>query len=543
MSDTWANTSLLRFRRDRAVAIFPELANCGHALFAFMGVYADRLPWCSYDRQAQQNYLAFLRALNVDRPTFLTDLLREEHGTIEIAFRTLETINRTFAHDRDWFKLKDAELLRTIHLEAHPTYLQLCEGVLKWFLTIAAVPLREKRGAPTDRMSPNDLAQEARNAGIHPLACFDSTMRNAIAHGSIAFGTDRIEYLNRDRGKTRTRVNKPQETLALVEALLDVCNGMAAALRVYVLLDHELLFSKRAPVPPALVFPEVDTQLATSGWRVDDYLELREEDGTRQLTLFAYSTYLDDHKTRLSVVRTATFAAALMPGFDHYLVELRRRGVRAGWGRFDGAKMRKLIVQGVEHATMYVEHATQLGDFIVLPALGRFHVPSRLRIFGSIAEVIRTSWAARHEDRQIEVRHVEIQSKRTYASINAYVVLHRSDINAAFILTTQNVRRIIRMAIRAARSLPHTSWWLRHLPAGYVQVWVYLEDRRRRELLSTDWGPNLLCRLIRKTRGRIPSAAPPEAMAAMVAGVRVDWNGPVIEPVLQKLRVTDNASD
>lgn len=541
MSDTWANTSLLRFRRDRAVAIFPELANCGHELFAFMGVYADRLPWSTYDRQAQKQYLAFLQKLHAERPKFLPDFLRDEHGTIEITFRTLETINRRFAHDRDWSKLGDVELLRTIHDEAHPAYLQLCEGVLKWFLTIAAVPLREKRGAKTDGMSPNDLAEEARKAGIHPLTCFDSTMRNAIAHGSIAFGIDRIEYLNRDRGKTRTRMNKPHETLAMLEALLDVCNGMAAALRIFVLLDRDLLFSKRAPVPAALVFPEVDTQLATSGWRVDDYLELQEADGTRQLTLFVRSTYIDDHKTRISVVRTATFAALLMPGFDRYLVELHRRGERAGWGRFDGAKVRELAAQGVDHAPTYVEHATQLGDFIVFPAFGRFHVPSRLRVFGSIAEVMRTSWAARHADRQIEVRHVEIQSKRSFAFINAHVVLHRSDVTAAVELTLKNARRIIRMAVRAARALPHASWWVRHLPVGYVQVWVYLEDRRRRELLASGWGPNLLGRLTRKTRGRIPIGVPPETMHEMVSGVRVDWNVPVIEPLLQKLRAAHDA--
>ena len=92
MSDTWANTSLLRFRRERAVASFPELANCGHELFAFMGVYADRLPWSAYDKHAQKQYLAFLKKLHAERPQFLPDFLRDEHGTIEITFRTLETI-------------------------------------------------------------------------------------------------------------------------------------------------------------------------------------------------------------------------------------------------------------------------------------------------------------------------------------------------------------------------------------------------------------------------------------------------------------------
>lgn len=160
-----------------------------------------------------------------------------------------------------------------------------------------------------------------------------------------------------------------------------------------------------------------------------------------------------------------------MPRFDRYLVELHRRGERAGWGRFDGAKMRELMAHGVEHGPTYVEYATQPGDFIVFPALGRFHMPSRLRVFGSIAEVMRTGWAVRHTDRQIEVRHVEIQSKRTYAFVNAHVVPHRSDATSAVELTLKSARRIIRMATRAARALPHTSWWLCYLPAGYMQVW------------------------------------------------------------------------
>lgn len=163
-------------------------------------------------------------------------------------------------------------------------------------------------------------------------------------------------------------------------------------------------------------------------------------------------------------------------------------------------------------------------------------MPSRLRLFGSIAEVFRTSWAARHADRQMEVRHVEIHSKRSYALIDAHVVLHRSDIRAAVELTLKNAPRIIRMAVRAGHALPDASWWVRHLPVGYVQVWVYLEDRRRRELLTSGWGPNLLGRLTRKTRGRIPIGAPPETTHETVSGVRVDWNAPVIEPLLQKLR-------
>jgi hypothetical protein len=531
----WSHASLLAFRRERAIGCFPELAGCRHELFAFMSVYADRLPWSTYDREAQQKYLAFLRTLATERPTYLTDFLREEHGAVEITFRTLETINSTFPHDRDWSELRDVKLLRTIQDEVHPMYLLLCEGVLKWLLTIVAVPRRLKRGDPADNLSPGDLVKEARDAGIHPLDCFDSKMRNAIAHGSVALGIDRIEYVNRYRGKPSSRENTPRETLSMVEALLDVCNGMAAALRLFVLLDRGLLFSEKTELPPALVFPEVETQLATSDWHVDDYLELRHADGSRELNLFARTSYLDDHKTRLSVIRTASLAAGLMPRFDRYYVRLERRGVTAGWGLFDGAKVRELLKKGIDYGPAYLA-ATQPPGFVVFPALGRFHVPARLRIIGSIAEVVRTGWAARRKEREIEVREVEIVGKGTYSVVTAHVVLHERDLEKAVGLTLTKLQSILRMAVRAARRLPEASWWVRHARVGYLQVFVFFEDRRRRELVNGAWDANHLCRLLRKTRGMIPVGAPPEVLTQMEGNVRIDWNAPVMEPLLEKLK-------
>jgi len=506
-----------------------------------MSVYADRLPWSTYARDAQRNYLAFLRTLAVERPKLLTDFLRDEHGAIEITFRTLETINRTFPHDRDWGEFLDVELLRTIHDEVHPVYLQLCEGVLKWLLMIVVMPRLLKRGDPTDSVSPGDLVKEARAAGIDSFDCFDSKMRNAIAHGSIAFGIDQIEYINRYKGRTSSRVNTPQKTLSMVEVLLDVCNGMAAALRVFVLLDRGLLFSETTDLPPALVFPEVETQLATSDWHVDDYLELRYPDGSRELNLFTRTTYLDDHKTQLSVIRTASLAAGLMPGFDRYYVRLNRRGVTAGWGLFDGAKVRELLKKGIDYGPAYLD-ATQAPGFIVFPALGRLRVPARLRIFGSIAEVIRTGWAARRRERDVEVREVKIVGKRTYSVVTAHVVLHERDLEKAAALTLKKMQAILRLAVREARRLPGTSWWVRHIPVGYLQVFVFFEDRRRRELVNGAWGENHLCRLLRKTRGLIPIGAPPDVMTQMEGNVRIDWNTPVMEPLVEKLKAQDPAS-
>lgn len=530
----WSNAALLAHRRERATSVFPELANCGHELFAFMSAYADGLPWNTFDRSAHQQFLSFLQTLGNERPTYVTEFLRDNHGAIEIAFRTLETINRTFPHDRDWGELRDVDLLRTIHDEVHPMYLQLCEAVLKWLLTIVAVPRREKRGDPTENLSPGDPVKEARDAGIHPLMCFDSKMRNAIAHGGVALGIDRIEYINRYRGKTSSRVNTPNETLSMAESLLDVCNGLAAGLRMFVLLDRALLFSEKTDLAPAVVFPEVQTQLQTSDWHVDDYLELRYADGSRELNVFARTTYLDDLKTQLSVIRTASLAAALMPRFDRYYVRLNRRGATAGWGLFDGVKVRELLKKGIDHGPAYLA-ATQSPGFIVFPALGKFRVPASLRIFGSITEVVRTGRAARKE-RSVEVRKVEMVGKRTYSVVTAHVVLHESDLEKAVGLTLTKMHWILGLAVREARRLPEVSWWVRYIPVGYLQVYVFFEDRRQRELVNGAWTANHLCRVLRKTRGSIPVGAPPDVFTQMEGNVRIDWNAPVIELLIEKLR-------
>jgi hypothetical protein len=126
--------------------------------------------------------------------------------------------------------------------------------------------------------------------------------------------------------------------------------------------------------------------------------------------------------------------------------------------------------------------------------------------------------------------------KGTYSVVTTHVVLHERDLEKAVGRTLTNVQTILRLAVRAARRLPGSSWWVRHVPVGYLQVFVFFEDRRRRELANGAWSENHLCRLLRKTRGLIPVGAPPEVITQMEGNVRIDWNAPVLEPLLEKLK-------
>lgn len=531
--DTWANTSLLQEYRRRALALFPELETCGHEFYAFMSLYAREIPWKFFDPGTATKTLEVLREIRATNDRRLLSFFKDRHGEIEIAIRSLDEINRAAFHDRDWWSLADLEQIRDIRELIHPTYLQLCEGVLKTLLHPIAVFQRRKDGSDSETFKADERIDAARKAGLSDFAPFDSIVRNAIAHGRVKFAKDVIEYRNIGTpGKVRR--TSPSETLRLFEDLLDICNGVAVAYRLLVLLDSKLLFSESAPIPPALVFPEVQHQLNTVGWHVRDYLEYEYGNGERDLNLFVTSSYFDDHKTRLSVIRAATFASRFMPAFDRCYVRLERRGSIGGWGLFDTAKIRELIRRGVTDGPSYLT-ATPDGGFIVFPWSRYFHVFGPLRLMGSIIEVLRTSWPAlRGQVQRPEVRDVRTVSKTTYACITATTVLHVDDLQTAMNFVANNVRSLLREAVKAGWRQSETSKWLRWLPVGFIEVDVHRSDRRRRQLRSSGLDENLLCRIVRKTRGQIPITPLHESVPQDYGDVKVFWNRTAIEPLLKQ---------
>lgn len=531
--DTWANTSLLEEYRRRALAVFPELENCGHEFFAFMSLYAREIPWTFFDRGIATNALRVLNEIRSTNDRLLLSFFTDRHGEIEIAFRSLDEINRAPFHDRDWWIVPDLDQIRDIRELIHPAYLQLCEGVLKTLLHPIAVFQRRKGGSNSETFKADERIDAAKNAGLGAFGSFDSVVRNAIAHGRVKFAKDSIRYRNIGMSEDEALRKTPSETLRLFEDLLDLCNGLAVAYRLFVLLDKKLLFSESAQVPPALVFPEVQHQLNTVGWQVRDYLEYEYGNVERDLNLFVTSSYFDDHKTRLSVIRAATFASRFMPSFDRCYVRLERRGRNGGWGLFDTTKIRDLLRRGITDGPSYLTAAPD-GGFIVFAWSRYFRVFGPLRLIGSITDVLRTSWPAlRGQTQRPEVRHVRTVSKRTYACVTATTVLHIDDLQTAMNFVANNVRSLLREAVKAGWKQPETSRWLRWLPVGNIQVDVLRSDRRRRQLVSSGIeDPNLLCRIVRKTRGQIPITPLHESVPQEFGDVKVFWNRAAIEPLI-----------
>jgi hypothetical protein len=533
MATTWANTSLLKDHRRRALALFPELETCGSEFFTSMSLYTRETPWKFYDRGTATRALEVLKEIRATDDRLLVSFFKDRYGEIELAVRSLDEINRASFHDREWWTLGDLEQICDIRELIHPAYLQLCEAVLKTLLHPIAVFHRRKGGSMSETFNPDERIEAARRVGISAFEPLDSRVRNAIAHGSVAFAKDAIEYRNVGAKGPRARRTTPSETLRLFEDLLDICNGLAVAYRLLVLLDAKLLFSESAPIPPALVFPEVQHQLDTVGWHVRDYLVYDYGNGERDLNLFVSTSYFDDHKTRLSVIRAAVFASRFMPAFDRCYVRLARRGRIGGWGLFETAKVRELLQQGVADGPSFLNAVPGTG-FIVFPLCRYFKVAGPLRLIGSIIEVIRTSWPVlRTREQRPEVRYVRTVGKRTYARVTATTVLHIEDLQTAMQFVANNVRSLLREAVKEGWRQPETSKWLRWLPVGYVEVDVHRSDRRRRQLVSSGLDANLLCRIVRKSRGQIQIIPLHESVPQEIGGVKIFWNRAAIEPLIK----------
>lgn len=544
--NAWANSSILDHYRRLAVATFPELDACTHEFFASMSLYARAIPWKFFNRTVVTKAFQLLRDIRAGDERWLLSFFNDQHSEIEVAMRSLDAINHSSFHDAVWWSAgepQDVRELRQIHHIRdliHPGYLQLCEGVLKTLLHPIAVFERRKRGSTSETFTPDQRIEEARRAGLDAFDSFDSRLRNAIAHGSVRFSKDEIEYPDAHgkveypdaHGKgVRTRSTTPTETLQMFDDLLDICNGLAAAFRLLVVLETKLLFSEATRIPPGLFFAEMQHQLNTAGWQVRDYLEF-EYDSKRDLNLFVETSYFDDRKTQLAVIRAAVVAARFMPTFDRCNVQLQRRGRMGGWGLFEISKVQELLQRGVTEAAPYLAAASEMG-FMVFPLFRHFRVGQPLRLIGSIVEVFRTSWpTVRSRTPRPQVRHARMVSKETYSLVTAATVLHIDDLKTAMQFVVRNLRSILRDATRAAQRDSTTARSIRWLPVGYVEVDVHRSDRRRRQLISGGLNANLLCRIVRKVRGQIQIMPLHESVPQQIGKVIIFWNRAAVELLL-----------
>ncbi len=498
---------------------FPELQECQHSRFLSLYAYCSQRPEWYFSRDEFRVYLNWLRAQHASDSPALAAYLLDNAAELDRSLLFLAEINRYGWHDSVPPRADEYEVLRFIDQVIHPTYLRLAEAVLLPLARLPAFFIRAKRGKHTEGLDLYNVAEELQRAGLASFtAAYRQGVRNAIAHGGIVYRQREVVYHDRSGSSTLT----DRAMVALLDDLLDACNGMALALRVFLLTSDGTY-----PVPLQVLLAEVRAQTESPWWHIEGCVPSELPDGRKQLNLYARPRTGDGAKVRYTVTAAAALAAQLAPAFDRYFFSLHGEKALPGWAAFDGAR----LVSSISRGERPVESAARsLEDGIVF-YVPRVRLPQLLGKAETMAHSLRLHWplamAGLRSQRRlphIEVRSFELHRQGLRSVLHASVVITSEGGAIDQQLVRDSCRAVMRAASRAARRAMPMLRLTRYLPVGWARVAVFRRDYRRRVLESFGLRPDLVCTVGVKRIARIRAPDISGATLERFGRYHIAWN-------------------
>jgi hypothetical protein len=490
-AEMWTNPLLraTHVHQRRAVAdAFPTLQPCGHGHFLSLFRYVEGMPERFYCREACRIMLSSLESLVGKNPQGVRDYLSDRTEAITVAYRTLSEVNGEGWHDLP-IPPDELELTRFIIQKANPAYLRLVEGVYYPLLMAAAHFSRVARGAKVEGLDVYNCVAELAYSPLRVLGdVYRHAVRNGIAHNGVIFEHGGVRYT--DRKKTSTESLSHREMVRLTDDMLDVCNGMALAFRLFYLTRAGL-----APMPQQLLLEELQAETDSPWWRVEDWVESRFEGGS-QLLLFARPDTYDELKVRFATLQSAFLVEALAPGYDRYFFSMSSAKTKLGMAGFDGHALSRAR-QSVPPYSDCTGVASPAG-YAFLP---RRNQPALLRRLDTLRHSYRLHMPPALQDARVqlgllrvEARVSEVHRTSWGTAVNGDVVVSGADgINRKRVRAACG--RIVRAALQLGRRNCSSVNPARFLPLGFARIGVFARDYRARRLSSFGLGADLVCEI------------------------------------------------
>ena len=504
--------------RGRLAAAFPALQSCTDQRFMALQCYLDRRPEKFFDEVAYNTHLRWLMDISRNQGHYFRQHLLAVENELDRALFFLREVNGEEWHDRA-LDSDEYEQARFIDRHVHPTYLRLIEAVLTPLSTPVAFFSRLARNRSTDGLDVWSVMQELKKFGSGCyVRHYRAIVRNGIAHGGIRFLQNAIRY--RDKKGTEEVVDI-RSIVRLCDDLLDTCNGLSVALKVFYLISRE-----QGYVPPREWFiEELREETWAPWWRIDGCVE-SEFAGKSQLIIYVRPNTRHYKKVQWSAMQTGILAEFFAPGYDRYFLSLRSKQAWPGWAAFDGRKLRTL-------REMEEDDLSQFKGVLVDDLIFYVAEPAMPDILGKIDTFVSSirvhaPLAMRQIRDNLKIPNIVCRSAAVHrnswgAVLNAVVVIDRVDEAAMADTIRRHRSRIIRSAVTQARR--ERRWNIAaHLPLGFAQVAVIQRDYRQRRLSGFGTGKDLVCTVRFQRLRRIKS---PDIIGSTVETTgrwRIAWN-------------------
>lgn len=505
-------------RRRILVERFPILSNCSNNCYLSLFDYIDRTPECFFSEEIFQQYLNWLESQHKYNSPRMADYLAENEDGFNKAFLFLGEINRYSWHDSSE-EIDDYESIRFIDQQIHPVYLRLIEAVFYPFTRLLAFFSRIDRGKRPDGLHLFQAIEEVKNTDFSGLGdLYDNTVRNGIAHGGITYFERSVRYRDEDDEE----ILSDDSIIRLVDDLIDVCNGLALAFRIFIfshLRDGYI-------IPRQILLEELQAETNTPWWHIAGCTPSRFS-SQNQLIIYARPNSRDYHKVAYSTVKSGVLAEYFAPGYDRYFFSLRSDKALPGWAAFDGKKLLELRSKG---STAIADYREALEDNVVFYS-PKLRLPRILSILDTYIHAVRIHWSSALSDiRRIFGRpDVRVRLSDIYRSgwgcglkgavfVSAARGPHGQDVVRA------NCGRLIRSVLLDARKSVSLTDSTRYLPLRYARISVLRRDYRKRRLRSFGLGADLVATVQVK---RFAQVRAPDICGSQIevrGRYRIAWN-------------------
>lgn len=508
--------------QEKLLNAFPELTNIPHKNFLSLYPYVSKIPHCFFSQNSFARYLNWLNECDKKYRTELLLYLSENGSRLNDAIHQMRQINSLSWHDT-YIEWDDIEMLRYIDQDINPTYLKITEAVFAQLLHVVAFFSRIQRNASTEKLDTYNIVEEIiQNVAdsTYLLDGYNTLMRNGIAHGGITYIGKSVHYKDKKGNKIEIEF---REVLTKFDALIDCCNGITSALKIFLLKQPTNSYQ----ILDQFIFEEIIESTQMPWWMVNGCLESYNVNNRKQLNIYAQANTLDYRIVEYCMFQSGAIAGFFLPSYDRCFIQVKSKHTLLCHLAFDGKKLHQVLA--MSGATLndtanaiekdgYIHIARKkLPKFILTILLmcksGKLHWPlflehlrkqfGKLKVTVRICESHRTSWGK------------DLNGK-------VYVEGEGFDIDKNVIRS--NLSRIINFSLKQSYKVSSRKKFLRFIPLRHVLISIFRVNHRKRTLGGYGLGPDLICtiRIARDKRIRITDIS--GATVEKYGKYRIAWN-------------------
>lgn len=507
---------------------FPELVAGKENNCLSLRKHLNNIPERYFDNNIYSEYLKwFIQRNALDKRKF-KEYLSSDATNISKAFQFLRQINEMDIHDDSLTKGNEYDLIKIIDNTIHPIYLRLVEAVFSILIKPIAYFSRIDRKKPTDGLDVYNLVEEILSSSMALcISSYSHIIRNGIAHSGIKYLQNSIMYTDK---KGNSETFDLRSVIQIFDSMIDSCNAMVAALRVFFLINKHDYPS----LPFGFALEELIEQTRSPWWKIEGSVENEISQG-RQLIIYAIPNTIDKFKVSWASFQTAVLCESLASGYDRYFISFRSKKCSPGWAIFEGQKIKEIREAGATNLEGYIGALQSDLGFFFIP---KYKIPKIFLKYDTLLNAIRLSYSLILCELDKNVMFKRLFTKNNKIHRNSWGVVLSGDViiegltkEALINYIKTKYRKIIKVALISARSQKRILEFEKYMPLGYARVSVYRRMLRARKMYGYGLDEDLVCTIQIKKIKRIQAPDIYQSTIEEIGNYRIAWNKKWIETV------------